>query len=1078
MTVLVPSNTYVKLEKQLLLLSWLNDGLGYGSNQELFEDLKQADEGFSVSGQSHLLLRLQSRSSSIRFSMDNLERYDRNIRNHLNSINAGRTQPIQLRYFQHLATLYTEIFLDSCRTGRRGGLLDSLNSHVSEHNTRKHSSEPHHEEFSDADLNTLAFWMATGSGKTLIMHLNYHQFMHYGVINPRTSLDNILLITPNEGLSEQHLDELQQSGIPAKLFDMADGGLAQHEKATIQIIEITKLTKNRKGSNGVSVPVERFEGNNLVFVDEGHKGSGGEAWRAVREELGRTGFTFEYSATFGQALAAAKKGSLTQQYGKSIVFDYSFRYFHGDGYGKDFRVLNLQQDTVEEETDLLLLGNLLSFYEQQRLFEDKMNEIRPYLLEKPLWAFVGSTVNAVYTERKKQRSDVMTITRFLHRVLLNERGWVTKKIRSLLSGNTRLTTESRQDIFHGKFPYLREANISPKECYSDILTRTFHAPARGRLHLCEIRGNKGEFGLKVSGADRYFGVIYIGDASKFKKVLEEDDSDITLEEDAISPSLFEHINNQTSEINILIGAKKFMEGWNSWRVSNMGLLNIGRQEGSEIIQLFGRGIRLRGQNLSLKRSTVLPGKAPKHVNLLETLNIFAIRANYMANFRDYLEREGVEVDEPIEIKVPIKVNQTFMKRKLAIPQITKDLNFTDEIDLLLDEGESKNCDSKVHVDLSSRIQILESGGEITEARSKNSVTLPAKSLDMVDWEKAYLDLLEYKEQEGLDNLAIPSPEALKEIIAGIGRTAPPYDLIAAPSTVEPESIADLESLQEATACILRAYATNFYKEQRRRWTSRHLKYQTLNRNHPNLSFNFEDSGTPEQGGSHEYVVSVSKQEEGLIEHIENLIRQADRLYEEDEEYMLDRIHFDRHIYQPLLIENAGIAKISPPAMNKKETQFVCDLREYWKREKDETLTESEIFLLRNQSRGKGVGFFENHGFYPDFILWHVAGSHQHIVFIEPHGMIHAKSYQNDDKVRLHERLPEIEKELARKSRRRGITLDSFILSATAYDDLKPRYEDGTWTREDFAKHHILFFSEQENLDHIAQILKLPSRHKN
>ena len=38
-----------------------------------------------------------------------------------------------------------------------------------------------------------------------------------------------------------------------------------------------------------------------------------------------------------------------------------------------------------------------------------------------------------------------------------------------------------------------------------------------------------------------------------------------------------------------------MEGWNSWRVSNMGLLNIGRNEGSEIIQLFGRGVRLRGR---------------------------------------------------------------------------------------------------------------------------------------------------------------------------------------------------------------------------------------------------------------------------------------------------------------------------------------------------------------------------------------------------------------------------------------------------------------------------------------------------
>ena len=48
-----------------------------------------------------------------------------------------------------------------------------------------------------------------------------------------------------------------------------------------------------------------------------------------------------------------------------------------------------------------------------------------------------------------------------------------------------------------------------------------------------------------------------------------------------------------SSINILIGSKKFSEGWNCWRVSTMGLMNIGQSEGSEIIQLFGRGVRLK-----------------------------------------------------------------------------------------------------------------------------------------------------------------------------------------------------------------------------------------------------------------------------------------------------------------------------------------------------------------------------------------------------------------------------------------------------------------------------------------------------
>ncbi len=73
-----------------------------------------------------------------------------------------------------------------------------------------------------------------------------------------------------------------------------------------------------------------------------------------------------------------------------------------------------------------------------------------------------------------------------------------------------------------------------------------------------------------------------------------------------------------------------MEGWNSWRVASMGLLNIGRQEGSHSSLLFGRGVRLKGKDMSLKRSAALEGGHPQHLRLLETLNIFAVRANYMA----------------------------------------------------------------------------------------------------------------------------------------------------------------------------------------------------------------------------------------------------------------------------------------------------------------------------------------------------------------------------------------------------------------------------------------------------------------
>jgi hypothetical protein len=66
----------------------------------------------------------------------------------------------------------------------------------------------------------------------------------------------------------------------------------------------------------------------------------------------------------------------------------------------------------------------------------------------------------------------------------------------------------------------------------------------------------------------------------------------------------------------------------------MGLLNMGQGEGSQIIQLFGRGVRLKGKGYSLKRT--LPQDRPKgtHLDKLEALNIFGVRANYMATFKE------------------------------------------------------------------------------------------------------------------------------------------------------------------------------------------------------------------------------------------------------------------------------------------------------------------------------------------------------------------------------------------------------------------------------------------------------------
>ncbi|BCV21899.1 DEAD/DEAH box helicase family protein [Moorella sp. Hama-1] len=552
-------STYIKLEERLILLAWLNSLFGYNSNKDMLTDLKDTGEGFDPEGRSFIYHHLVGRGDKLRIPLEKLKLYDENIRKHLAAVNQGRIKAVTLRYFQYLALLYTEIFLD-WRFNHLDELLHQLNAFVVTRNTAKAPGEQPDPLFTEDDLNKVAFWMDTGSGKTLIMHINYYQFLHYN----RRPLDNILLITPNEGLSEQHMVEMDASNIP---------------------------------------------------------------------------------------------------------------------------------------------------YE---------------------------------------------------------------------------------------------------------------------------------------------------------------------------------------------------------RVSNMGLLNIGRSEGSQIIQLFGRGVRLRGRDFSLKRSSALDGEHPRPIRLLETLNIFAVRANYMTQFRAYLEREGVETEGHIELPLAIRPNRNFLTKELLVPELPEGRSFTEECWLLL----APDLAAKVTVDMTLKLDAIRSqvGGVATlSMRAGQEQVIPPASLNLVDWQAVYLELLKFKEQKGFSNLIL-RPETPRQLL----EFAEPrlYKLLANETVVKPQSFEQLPLLQEAVLSILRKYIEKYYRVYQERWETRNMTYDFLDVCHPNFK---------------NYTVKIPRSEKQLIAAVKQLIDEGQRIYEQ-ETRELPNIYFDRHLYQPLLIERDERVKAIPPGLKESERRFVEDLRKYVRRE--------------------------------------------------------------------------------------------------------------------------------------------------
>jgi hypothetical protein len=114
-------------------------------------------------------------------------------------------------------------------------------------------------------------------------------------------------------------------------------------------------------------------------------------------------------------------------------------------------------------------------------------------------------------------------------------------------------------------------------------------------------------------------------------------------------------------------------------------------------------------------------------------------------------------------------------------------------------------------------------------------------------------------------------------------------------------------------------------------------------------------------------------------------------------------------------------EIKPVALNEGEKDFVKDLKKYYD-ENPETFEGKELYLLRNRSRGSGIGFFEAGNFYPDFILWVVKDDLRHVAFVDPHGM--GREAIEDPKVLFYKEIKGIEEELGDPE----VVLDSFIVS--------------------------------------------------
>ncbi|MCY3742900.1 MAG: hypothetical protein OXH00_17945, partial [Candidatus Poribacteria bacterium] len=614
----------------------------------------------------------------------------------------------------------------------------------------------------------------------------------------------------------------------------------------------------------------------------------------------------------------------------------------------------------------------------------------------------------------------------------------------------------------------------------------------GHLVVARNLDNNSELLLSYGDGEKW-GMINIGDAASFYNSIENDSIETRVE--AIeNPKLhFENLDNETSPINVLIGSRKFAEGWNSYRLSVIDLINLGRSKGNLIIQIFGRGVRLQGKGGDGKRRYIekdpdfpypLPHKKDKESDIrrLETLTVFSLQRSYLEHFLKEVRAGGI----PIYHTFKIGVNPTFFKVDNGTTIHFNEYN--SKLPIFKQAGSSDNSIKRVvfSSDKSINYTYFEDNTEkhgiinnwqalMLDYRTDKEKEEPNIHEDLQKYNKEYSCYLNrarlatiIRREAAKNHLQIyhesNSEPAISDFLALVGgiryRKADKDKITWADQLNRQVVIEVIRKLRNRINAHI---------------NSANYVYEPLNQD----DFIYEYTVTKGFKDRDEYDEFLAKISEAEKKRDRSKARRIDPEIQIQKELNLFLDTHHRHIYIPLLLdpkESSGDklndVKVSPDRLNAGERKFVEDITNYIKQfyRKNKRY---EFYLMRNVGK---IGIYlesDDGSYYPDFVLWIVDKEQTvtHILFIDPKGQRgiiddETLSYQNHPKVKLARKsedktLITLEKKLEAKQDR-TFHLNSFLLLRDS-SKLGNRQSD-EWIEKNMLAYNILRLNWHEKTE--------------
>lgn len=518
-------------------------------------------------------------------------------------------------------------------------------------------------------INRMCFWMATGSGKTLIL-VKMIEYLWWLIKHGEIKPYNILILAPSDHLIDQIVEtvnEFNQTGlyidlVPLREIDGSQQGrlsenitVYYHRSDNISHVQKEALTDFRVYENG---------GKWYVLLDEAHKGDKEDSKRqAYYSIMARNGFLFNFSATFTEEFDIA-----------TTVINFNLEEFVHKGYGKNILLNKAEyhsfkhsrQDTNDSERQMIVLKSLITL----SYITIRINNLRKETKETGLYhqPLMLTLVNAVNTSI---HNDMWVFFQTLKQFAVGEID------RNLFLESKKQLLDEWQGIsflFPDQELILDQNDITSLHELTEIDLREviFHTRVKGAIQVIQSVSNK-ELALQLKNTESPFALIRIGDTSKWRNQLLGDyEQTTTLQETSYFDSL------EGSPITILMGSRSFFESWDSNRPNVINFINIGGSDAKKyVMQSVGRGVRLEllsnmrkrlshvpiTQNLPFNRTAIGPKVWPVETLFLFATNrsafdrVFKVLDSQQNGFKllDGIQRNVVPIDRINQLPMPLLV---------------------------------------------------------------------------------------------------------------------------------------------------------------------------------------------------------------------------------------------------------------------------------------------------------------------------------------------------------------------------------------------------------------------------------------